>query len=540
MPPLRALIPILTACWVPVFVGSLDSTIVATLLTSISSSFKSSEQSAWLGSAFLVSVACFTPIYGRLCDVIGRRYTMLIALGLFTLGTTLCGTATSMNMLIAARAIAGMGAGGVTTTSSVVMSDLVPIKTRGLLQGLTNIIFGIGGGLGGPVGGWLNDTLGWKPAFLIQLPVLAIAFILILIYFENKPRAVRVGGHHANESKWTQLKRIDALGSLTLLIGVSAPLIALSLISANDRPVTDGTVLGGLILGPIFVGLFVFVEARVAVKPIMPLYLLQQRTGLSHALANFFLSFASFASLYNVPLYFQAVRLESASDAGLHLLPYSIALSVSSVTAGAYMRKYGRFYSYTIVSSCLMIVTPVMFCIVVGREDVWPDWAFYPMFLPAGWGGAAVLTTTLIALINSVSRADIAVATSMSYLFRNTGQILGVSLSGLLLQSLLKRQLQQTLGHLPHAAELISQIRHETSVIKTLPSDIRAEAVRAYASALRWVFVLYLAATVAMCAANLILERKVLLGFVESDKKDSNVEIGAQSTSRKAAIGRTE
>jgi MFS family permease len=194
-----------------------------------------------------------------------------------------------MPFLIAARAIAGMGAGGVTTTSSVVMSDLVPLKNRGLLQGLTNIVFGLGSGLGGPIGGFLNDTLGWKQAFLIQLPLLAVAYILIFVFLENRSPKAAYDSSRRVQTKWQQLKRIDILGSLTLLIGVSSPLIALSLMSANDRPASDPMVLTGLVLGPVFIAAFVFVEAKVAYMPILPLRLLKQRTGLSHALANFFL-----------------------------------------------------------------------------------------------------------------------------------------------------------------------------------------------------------------------------------------------------------
>lgn len=114
MPPIRTLAPILLSVWVPVFVASLDGTIVATLLSSISSSFNASNQSAWLGSAYLLSVCCFTPVISRLTDILGRKKSMLFSLGCFTLGTLGCGTATSMNWLIFARAVAGMGGGGLT------------------------------------------------------------------------------------------------------------------------------------------------------------------------------------------------------------------------------------------------------------------------------------------------------------------------------------------------------------------------------------------------------------------------------------------
>lgn len=165
-PPIKVWVFICIALWVPVFVSSLDSTIVATLVGSISSSFNQSEQSAWLGTSYLLSVCCFTPIYGRLCDAMGRKYTMLLALSFFTLGTLLCGLSSSMEMLLFSRALAGVGGGGLATCTTTIMSDIIPLRSRGLYQGLTNIIYGLGAVLGGPFGGLLNDTWGWRNAFL--------------------------------------------------------------------------------------------------------------------------------------------------------------------------------------------------------------------------------------------------------------------------------------------------------------------------------------------------------------------------------------
>lgn len=166
MPPRRHLVSLCIAVWVPVLAVSLDSTIVATLVGSVSSSFNKSEQASWLGTSYLLSVCCFTPIYGRLCDVMGRRGAILLALITFAFGTLLCGLAPSMESLIAARILAGVGGGGLTTCTSTILSDVIPLRHRGLYQGLTNIVYGLGNGLGGPVGGILNDTLGWRNAFL--------------------------------------------------------------------------------------------------------------------------------------------------------------------------------------------------------------------------------------------------------------------------------------------------------------------------------------------------------------------------------------
>lgn len=110
----------------------------------ISSSFQSSNQISWLGTSYLLALATTTPLYGKLSDIIGRRYASLIAIFLFTIGTLLCGLAKSMPMLIAARTLAGCGGGGIMTISSIVASDIIPLKKRGLIQGIVNIFYGLG------------------------------------------------------------------------------------------------------------------------------------------------------------------------------------------------------------------------------------------------------------------------------------------------------------------------------------------------------------------------------------------------------------
>jgi len=133
------LIWILAGLWSAVFLGALDGTIVATLMTPIGNYFNKSNQASYIGTAYLLSVCCFTPLYGRLSDIIGRRGAMLLALTLFGTGTISCGLAPSMEALIAARAVAGMGGGGMMTVSSVAVTDLIPLKQRGLYQGMANM-----------------------------------------------------------------------------------------------------------------------------------------------------------------------------------------------------------------------------------------------------------------------------------------------------------------------------------------------------------------------------------------------------------------
>ncbi|KAF9649628.1 MFS general substrate transporter [Thelephora ganbajun] len=497
------LVWVLAALWSAVFLGALDGTIVATLLSPIGAHFNRSNQSSYIGTAYLLSVCCFTPLYGRLSDILGRKGAMLLALSLFGSGTLLCGIAPSMNVLIAARAIAGMGGGGsvlefcafvvglnafvpvhrVMTVSSIAVTDLIPLKKRGLYQGLANVLFGAGAGLGGPLGGWLNDQFGWRSAFLFQasiVPILAASMILVSIKVNIPlPEEVRSLPLH------TKLGRIDCFGSLTLVLTVGCLLLGLSLKSTEELPWSHPLIWGLIFASGVWGIIFVIVEIRVATYPVMPIRLIKQRTPLAASLANFFASFAAFSMLYNVPLYFSAVRLNSSTDAGLHLLPHSIALSCGSLFAGWMMRRTGKLYSLTLVS----VLLGIMACISVSLWNfntsefhLWLD------LIPQGFGISSMITSTLIAIIANVAKEDIAVATGITYLFRTTGQVLGVSLSGALLQAILTKQLRKRVTG-PEAFEIIERIRHSTTIIPELPAPLRAAAVTSYADALKAVFI---------------------------------------------------
>ncbi|KAL1743313.1 major facilitator superfamily domain-containing protein [Schizophyllum fasciatum] len=486
---------ILAGLWSAVFLGALDGaylphptvrTIVATLLTPIGSQFNRSNQSSYIGTSYLLSVCCFTPLYGRLSDILGRKGAMLLALTLFGVGTACCGIAPSMNTLLAARAVAGMGGGGVMTVSSVTVTDLIPLKQRGLYQGMANILFGMGAGLGGPLGGWINDNLGWRAAFLLQIPILLFSFVLV---------AWKVNIVLPSEVQSLPLKekllRIDFGGSVTLVIMVGSLLLGFSLKTTEEMPWSSPLIVGLFVTSAVFAAAFVAVEKYWAHSPVMPLRLLKQRTALSVSLNNLVSSMAAFSMLYNVPLYFSAVRLQSAASAGLHLLPHSVALSTGSVFAGWIMRKTGKLYTLTLVSSALTILANVLVVLWDDRTSaihLWLD------IVPQGFGMASSITSTLIAMIAGVYKEDMAVATGITYLFRTTGQVLGVSLSGAILQAVLLSQLRHRI-HGPDAAEGAHRCpndRHSIDTIRDLDPLTKEAAVRSYGDALRAVFVFQL------------------------------------------------
>lgn len=494
---------ILAGLWSGVLLGAFDGTVVATLLTPIGSEFNASNQASYIGTSYLLSVCCFTPLYGRLADILGRKGAMLLALSLFGSGTICCGLAPSMNTLIAARAVAGMGGGGVMTVSSIAVTDFIPLKQRGLYQGMANILYGLGAGLGGPLGGWVNDMFGWRSAFYMQTPVLLFSFVLVATKVN-----IRLPDDVQNQSSSEKLRRIDFLGSLTLVGAVGCLLLGFSLKSTEEMEWSDPFVAGFLVASVIFGLLFIFVEKHWAPYPVMPLRLITQRTPLAVSISNLLTSMSAFSMLYNAPLYFSAVRLNSSAVAGLHLLPHSVAISMGSVFAGWLMRRTGKLYTLTLVSSAMTILASLLASFWNENSSALHLWVD---LIPQGFGMASFITSTLIAMIAGVYKEDMPVAIGITYLFRTTGQVLGVSLSGAILQAVLLQKLRERISG-PDASEIIHSIRHTAQIIPTLDPHLRKAAVDSYADALRVVFICQTAINVLGFLACLAIQESPLPG----------------------------
>ncbi|TKY87379.1 hypothetical protein EX895_004056 [Sporisorium graminicola] len=491
---------IVASLWVVLFMAALDGTIVVTLISSISSSFKASEKSGWLGTSYLLSVCAFSSIYGRLSDIIGRKGALLVALSFFTVGTCLCAVARSMNALLVARFVAGIGGGGLLTTSSICMTDLVPLRQRGVWQGITNILFGSAAALGGPLGGFINDTFGWRTAFGFQVPFLLLGAVCIATF-------VDIPLPSSGQSWQRKLGRIDYLGSLGLISSSSCLLLAMSFLSGSLLPFSHPLVWGFLLGFLVTAALFVVVEAWVVREPVMPMTLLTRKSPALIGASYFLGSFAYFATIFHLPLWFQSVRLQSAAQAGLHLVPISFSAAAGSLWAGLYMKRTGKYWRAN-TACCILNIASSAY------GSSWNEstsaWVEYITFCPQIFGTSAIFTFMLIGLIASVSKEKAAVATGTVYLFRSLGQVVGLSLSAALFQMLLQSQMHANITPdlLPHPEEgpeavskLISALRHDTSLVLTLhPQALRHAAQVSYMNAIKWVFrlvtvlnVLYLA-----------------------------------------------
>ncbi|OCF33929.1 multidrug resistance protein fnx1 [Kwoniella heveanensis CBS 569] len=478
--------------WVSSFLNAFDGTVaVATLLGPISSSFNATNMASWLGTSYMLAVCCLTPIYGRLCNIIGRQASMFLALSIFTVGNLLCAVAPSMEFLIAARALAGMGGGGLSTVTSTIMSDIVPITHRGIFQGFGNLAFNlrIPVSLGAPIGGIINDYLHWRWAFGIQIPILCVSALLVYLnvrYESAHVSGTTTPGGGVKQTPMQLFRRIDFTGCILLAGWVGAALIAVSL-KTNSTSVdaylwSDPVILGlfGLSAG-LFV-LFLVVELKWAAEPVMPFELLNRRTAASVAINNFAISVSNFALLYSIPLYFTVVRQMSSSLAGAHLMPNSIFGMIGSLGCGFIVRHTRKYYWLNFWTGLMGVIGTIL---ISTWDKSTSEWMLWTNFSFASFAMGAVTTLTIVALIADVGPDHVAIATSLSYVFRTIGQVLGVALSGALTQAILQKELEKRIDD----DDVITSIRESSASIRYLPEPLKSIAIDSYRKALHAVFI---------------------------------------------------
>ncbi|KAH7911105.1 major facilitator superfamily domain-containing protein [Hygrophoropsis aurantiaca] len=474
-------------------------TLVATLLPSISSDFNKSNEASWLGTSYLLAACTFTPLYGRLCNVMGRRGANQLAVVIAATGTLACGFSTNMKMLIAARFLTGMGGGGIFTTSTIVTSDMYSMRSRGLTQGVSSLFNGLGMGLGGPIGGLVSDWLGWRWAFLIQMPLF---FVSLFLTTYNLHYVTPGKGKSAKEV----LKRIDYGGSLTLLVAIGSFLVFLSMKYNEDMSWGEPWVIVPLVLAGIFIIIFILVEILVAPEPVLAPALLRQKVPVLVGISNFLVALCNFSVMYFFPMWFQTVALTSASIAGLHLLPNSTSMSIGSLFAGWMMHRTGKYKMINLIFGAFPFIGIVL--ITQMREDSGPL-QMWLSIIPLGFGNAVVLQTMLIALLAHLPESSMAVGTGFGQVFRGIGQVGGVAISSALFQSKLDSELRRRI-HAPNAEEIISEIRHSAKLVANLPPDLQRAARDSYAVSLKAVFILAACSTFLAYLARLPIPDKTL------------------------------
>ncbi len=414
----RRVLVIIGALMLGMFLAALDQTIVSTALPTIVADLHGGSHIAWVVTSYLLAATVSTPLWGKLGDQYGRKGFFQASILLFLAGSILSGLSSSMIMLIACRAIQGLGAGGLMVGAQAIVGDVVPPRERGRYQGMFGAVFGVASIVGPVLGGVLVTNLSWRWIFYVNVPVGAIALVVI---------ASRVPGH---------LRRlhhdIDYIGIVLLSLGVASLVLLTSLGGTTYAWSSTPIVVLG-VLGVLLLVAFAVVERR-AKEPVLPLHLFANKAFSITSLVGFIVGFAMFGAITFLPLFYQVVFGASPTSSGLRLLPVIVGMLVLSIVSGIVITRTGKYRAFPIVGTGVMTLALYLLSLVAPATSTIVQFGY---LLVLGIGLGSVMQVLVLVAQNAVPQAELGVATSGATFFRSIGGSFGAAIFGAIFSNVL-------------------------------------------------------------------------------------------------------
>ncbi len=421
------------------FLASLDQSIVSTALPTIVASLGGVEHLSWVVTAYILTSTIVAPLYGKLGDLYGRRNTIFVSVGIFILGSILCGVANSMTFLIVSRAIQGLGGGGLFVLALSVVGDAVPPRERGKIQGVFAAVFSTSSVLGPLAGGWLTEQANWHWIFLINVPMGLIALVGFAASF--KPKGERVS------------HKIDWWGAIALTIGLGA-LTLLTSLGGRSFEWTSAT--AAALAALTVVGLIAFVQIeRRAAEPILPMTLFGLNVFWVTSILGFVVGASLFGAITFLPLYLQIAQGSTPTGSGLQLIPLTLGIVGASTLAGRYMSKTGKYKILPILGTGLLTLGMVSLTQLGAGTSMG---LFSAQLVLVGMGMGCIFPVLTTAVQNAVPRQTLGTATAAGVLLRQSGGALGVAAFGALFSVRLISGLGDAAAQLGGGAQLGPQM----------------------------------------------------------------------------------
>ncbi|CAG8971767.1 hypothetical protein HYALB_00001876 [Hymenoscyphus albidus] len=429
---------VIFALFLSLFVAALDATIVATAAPTISNELASSAGYTWIGGAFLLTSVTTSPIWVKLSDIWGRKVILVVLLAWLFVSSTICATAKNIEALLAGRALQGAASGGLILLVHTlrVSRNFICTKAyglgqhrkRSLLLGLTEGVWAIAGGIGPVLGGVFSSLSTWRWCFWINLPISAVAAVIIIYLLDIK---------HEHTSFKDGVRALDWAGMFTFL-GCSVLLLLGLDFGGKIFPWNSATVIALLAVGGILVFAFIYSEVKIAKYPLMPMDIFAKGVNVAILLLTLGHALAFMSAEYYLPVLFQSSFEAGPLKSGLLLLPFIITTAISGIACGVFIHRTGRFQEIIWVGAlclCLGFGLFVSFNInttisqIIGYQII------------GGMGSGFLFETTIIAIQSQVSQEDMATATSTLCFIRNVGITLSVIIGGSFFQSSMDKQI---------------------------------------------------------------------------------------------------
>jgi EmrB/QacA subfamily drug resistance transporter len=461
------------------FLASLDQTIVSTAMRTIADKLNGQTAQAWVTTAYLVTSTVSTPLYGKLSDLYGRKPFYLFAIGIFLVGSALCGQAHSIYELAAYRALQGLGAGGLLSLAFAIIGDLVAPRERAKYQAYFTSVFATSSVLGPVLGGFLAGQAtilgitGWRWIFYVNVPIGLAAFYVV---WRNLALPRKRTEH-----------RIDYLGA-ALLSSTVVPFLLLAE-KGPDWGWTSGTSLTMIAIGFVSLGLFIPRQSRLGEDAILPLRIFRDKVFSVVSVVATLVGMVMFGGLVLMPLYLQIVRGESPTRAGLMLTPFMLGLMGSSLVTGRVMQRTGRYKIFPIFGTAILFFGMLLFSTLKVDTPIWQAMVY---MVVVGIGLGLTMQMLVISVQNSLPPQDMGLSTSAVTFFRSMGGTLGAAVALAVLFGTVLGNIKERLADSPYKA-LAGQVTgakldNTSNLLASMPAPVKRLVLEGYADSMHTVF----------------------------------------------------
>ncbi|KAK4223966.1 major facilitator superfamily domain-containing protein [Podospora fimiseda] len=482
--PRAQVVRIISVLLIGIFVAHTDGSILLATHSNIASEFNALGDSTWLITSFALAGAATQTIYGKLSDIYGRRTLVLIAYSIFVVGCAIVGVGQTFWQVVIGRVISGAGASGMAGLVSILITDLLPIREVAQWRAYVNLVATFGRSIGGPLGGWLVDVIGWRWSFFGQVPIILVAIVLVGAYLPNvisKDSDSTI----SDEPQRSKLSRIDFKGSFIFAIMILAILAPIEL-GGNKYPWTHPIIIGTFITGIFMIYVFVKVEQGQE-EPILPLEIFHQRDAVFSFLILGLQTAAQLGLMFSVPLYFRVTQGASNTASGAHLVPAVVGNAIGGILSGIIIKRSGRYKSliiFAVTSSSLSYL--LLMLRWHGNTNIWESLYIFP----GGFGTGIAQSAVFISLQAVVDPAHTAPAVSFMYLSSTIALTMGLSVSSAVEGVALRWMLNHKLADLGFGAEEIRKIIgdaiSDVDFVDRITGQVKDAVVSSYVYGLWW------------------------------------------------------
>jgi EmrB/QacA subfamily drug resistance transporter len=395
-------------------IASLNMTLVAPALPTIVAELGGLADYTWIPISAMLASTIVVPLAGKLSDVYGRKPLYMTGVVVFAIGSLLSGVAPNFWFLVFARFVQGAGMGFLMPLSQAIIGDIISPRERGKYQGMMGASFGLASIVGPAAGGFITQYYSWRWLFFVNIPFAALTLLVVALYM-----------HVPNERR---KHSIDVAGSVTLSLGVSAVLLA-TVWGGSQYAWSSWQIVGLYTIGAVLLIAFAWFETR-AEEPVLPLHLWKSSIFTFSNIASIGVAMAMFGTIFFLPVFVQGVIGNSVTNSGAILVPLLVAMIVTSIGSGQIISRTGRYKMALVVGMLLMLSGYVLLSLLDVNST---NQQVVIAMIVIGLGLGTSMQTYTLVVQNSVSRHDMAVATSATQLSRSIGAAVGLAVLGTIL-----------------------------------------------------------------------------------------------------------